>query len=226
MGKMLILINFKTYPEAFGEAGLKLAKICESVAKKYKVEIAVAPQLLDLEKICSAVKIPVFSQHVDAKEGEKNTGSVLPESIKKIGAKGSMLNHSEKRLKHEEIKMAIKLLSKNGLVSVCCTKDLNEAKKIAKLSPNFLAYEEPSLIASGRAISKVEPQKVKNFVSIVSKINPKVIPLCGAGISSAEDVKLAFELGTKGVIIASAIVKSKNPKPLLEEIAEVAKNYS
>ena len=217
---MLILVNFKNYPEAFGENGLRLAKICEKVAKKYKIKIAVAPHILDLKKICSSVKIPVFSQHVDAKEGEKNTGSVLPENLKKIGAKGSLLNHSEKRIKMEEIEKAIKLLRKNKLISICCARNLEEAKKIAKFSPDFLAYEEPSLIASGKAISKVKPQKVKNFVKMLAKINPKIVPLCGAGISSAEDVKLALELGTKGVIIASAIVKSPNPKFLLTEIAK------
>jgi triosephosphate isomerase len=217
---MLILINFKNYPEAFGERGLKLAKICEKVAKKYKIKIAIAPHVLDLKKICSSVKIAVFSQHVDAKEGEKNTGSILPENLKKIGAKGSLLNHSEKRIKMEEIEKAVKLLRKNKLISICCARNLEEAKKIAKFSPDFLAYEEPSLIASGKAISKVKPQKVRNFVKMLAKINPKIVPLCGAGISSEEDVKLALKLGTKGVIIASAIVKSSNPKFLLTEIAK------
>jgi triosephosphate isomerase len=220
---MLILINFKNYPEAFDERGLKLAKICEKVAKKYGIKIAVAPHILDLKRICSAVKIPVFAQHVDAKEGEKNTGSILPENLKRIGAKGSLLNHSEKRIEMKEIEKAIKLLKKNKLVSVCCARNLEEAKEIAKFSPDFLAYEEPSLIASGKAISKVEPEKVRNFVKMLLRINPKIIPLCGAGISSAEDVKLALELGTKGVIIASAVVKIKNPEYLLSEIAKVVK---
>jgi triosephosphate isomerase len=220
---MLILINFKNYPEAFGEKGLKLAKICEKVAKKYGIKIAVAPNILDLKKICSTVKIPVFSQHVDAKEGEKNTGSILPENLKRIGANGSLLNHSEKRIEMKEIEKAIKLLKKNKLISVCCARNLEEAKEIAKFSPDFLAYEEPSLIASGKAISKVEPEKVRDFVKMLLRINPKIIPLCGAGISSAEDVKLALELGTKGVIIASAVVKAKNPEYLLSEIAKVVK---
>ena len=38
-----------------------------------------------------------------------------------------------------------------------------------------------------------------------------IIPLCGAGIVSGEDVKKAIELGTRGVLVASSIVKSKDP---------------
>ena len=46
----------------------------------------------------------------------------------------------------------------------------------------------------------------------------KILPLCGAGISTAEDVKEAYNLGCKGVLISSAIAKSKNPIQLLKQL--------
>ncbi len=39
--------------------------------------------------------------------------------------------------------------------------------------------------------------------------------LCGAGISKGEDVKAALELGTVGVLLASGVVKAKDPKAAL-----------
>ena len=48
---------------------------------------------------------------------------------------------------------------------------------------------------------------------------PGVLAVCGAGISTPADVKKAIELGADGVLVASAYVKAKNPRQLLEEMA-------
>ena len=44
--------------------------------------------------------------------------------------------------------------------------------------------------------------------------------LCGAGITTGIDAEAALELGADGVLIASGIVKAKNPQRILLEIAE------
>ena len=43
--------------------------------------------------------------------------------------------------------------------------------------------------------------------------------LCGAGISTGEDVKAAIELGAEGVLLASGVVKAKNPRKVLLDLA-------
>ncbi len=47
--------------------------------------------------------------------------------------------------------------------------------------------------------------------------------MCGAGISHGEDVAVAIKLGTHGVLVASGIVKAKNPYMMLREFADSAK---
>ena len=94
------------------------------------------------------------------------------------------------------------------------------SRKIAEFSPDFLAYEPPELIGTGIPVSKTKPEVVRRTVEIVKRVNPKVKVLCGAGISSGEDVKKALELGTKGVLVASAVVKAKDPKSVLEDFCE------
>jgi len=42
--------------------------------------------------------------------------------------------------------------------------------------------------------------------------------LCGAGISTGEDVKAAIGLGTEGVLLASGVVKSADPKAVLLDL--------
>lgn len=216
----LILINFKCYKEATGKNALKLAKICEKVAKDYEINIAVAPQFTDLHQISREVEIPVFAQHVDAIEYGAYTGHVSPLALKEIGVKGSLINHSEKKLSLKEIKECVEIMKNYNLVSVVCADTQIRGKEIARFFPDFIAYEDPFLIGTGQAISKVKPDSVKNFVEIIKKINPRVKVLCGAGITSGEDVRKALELGTKGVLVASGVVKSKNPKKVLEDFAK------
>jgi triosephosphate isomerase len=216
----LLLINFKTYKEATGKNAVKLAKTCEAIAKKYGVSIAVAPSILDLSEVASRVDIPVFSQHIDPilKDG-KHTGHVLAENVKAVGAVGTLLNHSERRLSLGEIEECIKIAKRFGLITVCCSESPERSEQIAKLGPDFIAYEDPVLIGSGIPISKAKADSVKEFVELLRKVNPKVIPLCGAGISTGEDVKAALKLRTKGVLVASAIVLAKDQKKAVEDMA-------
>jgi len=57
----------------------------------------------------------------------------------------------------------------------------------------------------------------------IVKMCPKVPILVGAGIHSAEDVKVSLKLGAKGILISSYIVKSKNPEEKLMELAKCFK---
>ena len=219
----LILINFKTYKESTGGKALELAKICEKVAKKYGANIAVAPQYIDLKEICENVGILVFAQHIDPiEDAGKHTGHVVAENLKKIGVRGTLINHAEHRLKLEEIKKCVVIARKNKLISVCCAATLKKVKEIAKFKPNFIAYEDPTLIGTLRSVSKLQPKTVKDFATMLKKINPKIIPLCGAGVADGADVKAALELWTKGVIVATAVVKTKTPEKVLKDFAKNA----
>ena len=216
----LILVNFKCYKNGTGKKGLKLAKICEKVSKEYGVSIGVAPQFTDIRLISEKVKIPVFSQHVDSIEPGAFTGHISPLAIKEVGAIGTLINHSERKMPLKKIKECIKLTRNYGLISVCCSANIEESKEIAKFRPDFIAYEPPELIGTGVSVSKTKPEIVTQTVKEIGKINPKIKVLCGAGITNGEDVKKALELGTAGVLVASSVVKAKNPKKVLIEFAK------
>jgi triosephosphate isomerase len=220
----LILINFKTYLESLGENAIKLAKICESISKEQEVNISIAPEFFDLSKVISEVKIPVFAQHIDPIErGEKYTGHVVAENLKKIGATGTLINHSEKRLELKEIEKCVEVAKKSGLIPICCSESPAKSREIAKFGPDFIAIEPPELIGSGIAVSEAKPEVVSRGVEVIHEINKNIKVLCGAGISKGEDVKKALELGTVGVLVASAVVKARNPGDILEEMAKVKK---
>lgn len=206
----LVIVNFKTYREATGDRAYRLAKKIEIISKKFKGTIAIAPQFVDLRDLAKKTRLPIFAQHVDFIEYGPHTGHVLAESVKQAGCIGTLINHSERPLKMEDIKKTIQICRRKKLITVVCVPTVEKARKVAWFHPNYIAYEVPELISTGRAISKEMPKSVKSFVDIVNRIDSKIIPLCGAGISSKKDIDTALKLGTMGVLISKAVVTRKN----------------
>jgi triosephosphate isomerase len=214
----VVIINFKAYEEGFGKKGFELAKMAEEVARKVDDYIAIATNFIDLPMLAKDVSIDVFSQHVDAVRFGSHTGCIPPEMIKEKGAKGSLVNHSERRLKLADVDFIISRFRELDLTSVVCTNNTATTAAAAALSPDFVAVEPPELIGSGIPVSKAEPETVEDSVRAAKDINANVKVLCGAGISTHEDYVTALDLGADGVLLASGVVKAKNPKAALEEL--------
>ena len=216
----IIIVNYKTYSEATGKKAVKLSKLAEEVSVESGVNVAVAPQLADLASVCNAVSIPVFAQHIDPIYPGSSTGHVLLESVKEAGAIGTLINHSERRLKLCDIEVIITRTREAGMVSVVCTNNAAVSEAAAALKPDIVSLEPPELIGTGIPVSQSRPEVVTQTVALVKHVNPCVVTLCGAGITKGEDVAAALKLGTKGVLVASGIVKAKDPRKVIMEFAE------
>ena len=220
----MIIVNFKTYLESTGKRAVELAKQAERVAKETDANIVVVPQLADLAKVAETVEIPVFVQHIDPIKPGSSTGHVLAESIKEAGAVGTLINHSERQLRLIDIEAIIALAKEKGLVSCVCANNPSVSAAVAAMKPDITSVEPPELIGSGISVSKAKPEIVTDTVKLVHKIDPKMTILCGAGISQAEDVAIALKLGTRGVLVASGIVKAKDPYSVMLAFADAAKH--
>ena len=215
-----IIVNFKCYLEATGKKALNLAKICEEVSKEFNVTIAVAPQFTDLQMVTQNTSIPVFSQHIDPVKPGSHTGHVLVEAVKETGAIGSLINHSERRVSDETVKASVERVKEAGLITVVCADTPETCRRLAVFNPNIIAIEPPELIGTGIPVSRAKPEVVTGAVEAVKLVNPSIPVLCGAGISAGEDVAAALKLGTKGVLLASGVVKAKEPRKVLVEMAK------
>jgi triosephosphate isomerase len=222
----MIIVNFKTYAEATGRKAVDLAEKAEKAGRETKVYMGVAPQLADIARVAEAVNIPVFAQHIDPVKPGNYTGHVLAESVKEAGAIGTLINHSERQLKLSDIKEVISIAQENGLLSVVCANDPDVSVAVATLRPQVIAVEPPELIGTGIPVSKAKPEVITNTVKLVREVNRKVTILCGAGISHGEDVTAALKLGTQGVLVASGIVKAKDPYKILREFAKAAEPWA
>lgn len=214
----IIIVNFKTYKESTGDNAIKLAEICNKIAEETKTSIAIAVQSTDIYKISKIVSIPVLSQHIDAVDFGKNTGFLLPESVKQAGAEATLLNHSEHKLDFDLLKSSIERAKHAGLKTIVCAKSTEETKNIANLNPDFIAIEPPELIGGKISVSEAKPEVINNSVKAVKSINKKIKVLCGAGIHKKEDVKKAVELGADGILVSSGIVKARNQESALKDL--------
>jgi len=216
----MIFVNFKTYPQGTGEEALKLAKICEEVSLKSNVEIIPVVQFVDLFRISQEVKIPVWVQHLDFFPQGQHTGWENLEAVIEAGGKGTLLNHAEHQIPPGTVKQVIKRIQNSEfriqkfMTMVCCH-TLGQAERLAKLKPDYLAYEPPELISNKeKSVATEKPQVIKKIVGLLGNL-PLII---GAGIHCPKDIEISLSFGAKGILVSSDIVLAKDQKSALEDL--------
>lgn len=215
----ILITNFKTYESAMGIKALELAKLHEEIAQEYGVNFAVCPQAVDIWMVASQVKIPVLAHHFDAVGSGQFTGHIIPEALKAAGADGSLLNHAEKRLPLAMIAESLNRARELGFYTLVCARDLKEAREIAALKPDAVAIEPPELIGGDVAVSTAAPEVIERAVKELKNV-PLIV---GAGVKTAEDIKIALKLGAKGVLVASGVTRAADPRKVLTEFAQALK---
>jgi triosephosphate isomerase (TIM) len=214
-----LIVNFKNYKEVYGDGSTRLAAACAEVSKGSGVRIIVAPPVPLLSQVASSSGIPVYSQSVDDNFEEKSTGALVPGMVKGAGCAGTILNHSESRMGHDRLAKLVPMLAGIGLEVCLCAGTAAEAAELAALRPTYLAVEPPELIGSGMAVSRTRPGLITDTVNAVRGTGYGGPVLCGAGIVDGPDVKKAVELGTEGVLVSSSVVKARDWKSKVEELA-------
>ena len=215
----MFVINCKNYEEISGDKIIKFVKTAEKVSKKFNVKIAISPPQHLIGLVANS-SIPILAQHIDDSKVGSTTGFIIPELLKKSKVKGSLINHSEHRIPGNEIQKLVLKLKELKMISIVCVKDVAEVKKYVKLNPDYIAIEPPELIGSGKAVSKEKPELISKAVEAVKNEKNNTKLLCGAGIVSGEDVSKAIELGSKGILVASGIIKSKDWNGIMSEFAK------
>ncbi|MEM4393017.1 MAG: triose-phosphate isomerase, partial [Candidatus Nitrosocaldus sp.] len=110
------------------------------------------------------------------------------------------------------------------MLAIVCVKEPDEIDAIAGLSvePDYIAIEPPELIGTGNAVSKSKPEVITRSVERANSLGLKRSKvICGAGIVDGRDAMAAIRLGSRGVLVASGIVKAEN---WYEKIKDIASN--
>ncbi|WP_440950432.1 triose-phosphate isomerase [Methanosphaerula subterraneus] len=216
-----ILVNLKAYKEGMGPRAHLIARAAEEVSEESGIQIGVAPSFFDLHPLSKHFEIPVFAQHLDGVAPGAFTGHVTAAAVKQTGAAGTLINHSERRLTLAEIEGSVRAATDAGLITVICSNNDLTSAAAAALSPTYVAIEPPELIGSGVSVAKADPGIIQRSVAAVHAVNPQVKVLTGAGIQSGECVKIARDLGTDGVLLASSVVKAEDPAVVLRDLVSL-----
>jgi triosephosphate isomerase len=212
---MFVLVNLKAYPCD----PVAVAEAAAAVAEDSGVRIAVAPQAADLSAVAET-GVETWAQHVSPVEHGSHTGSTLAERVAEAGAEGTLLNHSERRLKLADIDGGLQAAERVGLETMVCANDPQQVAAATALEPDGVAVEPPELIGTGTPVSVADPDVVRDAVEAAERIDPDVPVYCGAGISTGEDVTAARDLGAEGVLLASGVAKAEDPRGALEDLVE------
>jgi triosephosphate isomerase len=212
---VFILVNLKAYPCD----PIEVATAAHDVAESSGVRIAVAPQAADVRRVAET-GVETWAQHVDPNDYGSHTGSTLAEAVAEAGAEGTLVNHSEKRLKLADVDGSVRAAERAGLETCVCANNPAQIGAAAALGPDAVAVEPPELIGGDVSVSTADPDVVEDAVAAAANVDDDVEVYCGAGISSGDDVAAAGDLGATGILLASGVAKADDPRAALEDLVE------
>lgn len=109
---MFVLVNLKTYPCD----PIEVATAVRDVNDTTDARLAVAPQAAHLERVAET-GVETWAQHVDPIDYGSNTGHTLAETAADAGAVGTLINHSEQRLKLADIDGSVRAAERAAAAS-------------------------------------------------------------------------------------------------------------
>ncbi len=216
MTRPLVVVNLKTYEAAHGASAEQLARAIASVETDARVVVAVSA--FDLAGVVAAApELEVWCQHLDPVGFGSFTGWLHPSTAVERGASGTLINHAEHKVSIEHVAMLLDTVPE-GFTVCACAADIEEARALTALQPDFVAVEPPELIGGDISVTTADPSIVSGTAAAVREISEEVGILCGAGVKNGADVAAAIELGTVGVLLASGVTKADDPTAVMTDL--------
>lgn len=214
--KPFFIVNPKSY--LYGDDAMKMAKISDKLAEKYDIDCIFTGQLVDLPIIAKETKnLIITAQHMDSLKPGRGMGHVLPEALVHQGIKAVVLNHAEKPLTIAELDMTIKRAKEVGLLTIVCSDTVEQCKAIAELGPDVMICEPDSLIGTGNSSNE---DYIKSTTEAVRSVNPNILIMQAAGVSTGADVEKIMKLGADGTGGTSGIIKAPSWEDKISEMME------
>lgn len=211
----MLLVNFKTYPQAIGPQALELTQKLAKTAKGFPyITVGFAPPILELARVTNNIDVPIWAQHLDPVGTGKFTGYLSPADAKAAGSYGTFLNHSEHQLNKDKILKTLELAKEVELKVLVFADSPQKVAELKDLSPDLIAYEPPELIGGNVSVTSAKPEVIKQAVEAAGDV-PLLI---GAGVREKADISTAISLGAAGAAVSSAVVTASNPEEIFANL--------
>lgn len=206
-----VIVNFKSSRRGCGDNAVHLARALDDVQRQIPhVQIVVAVQPQDIYRVSQETNLVVFAQHVDPISFGNYSGHICPEAIKEAGARGTLLNHPEKRLPEEVCRETVRVCQRIGLMVSVCASSIEEVLDVEEYQPDYIGLECVSLIGTSSSLFDVYPDIVDEAIA-----RSRTPILFGAGIKTSDDVQRILAKGGSGIMVSSAILKASDPAEAL-----------
>ena len=200
----------------YGDAVLEYAIAVDEAAIRHDVDaIFIAPYTEIRRIVQKTSKILVFAPYMDTLRPGRGMADLLPEALLAAGAKGVLLNHCERPMTLSQIKKTIDRANEIGLLTFACADSIAETKAIAQFEPDIINPEPSELIGTDQAS---DMSYVIETLQVVKEINPNILVEQAAGITTGQQIYDFIMAGNDAAGSASGILKSKDPKKLLDEM--------
>jgi len=187
---MFVLVNLKTYPCD----PIAVAEAVRDVDETTDARLAVAPQATHPRAGCTNGRGDVGPARRFDRTREQHR-AIARRERRRRGRFGTLLNHSERRLKLADIDGAVRAAERANLETIVCANNPAQIGAAAAVGPDAVAVEPPALIGTGTPVSQADPDVVEDAVDAAANVDSEVSVLCGAGISTGDDVVAAGDLG-------------------------------
>ena len=205
----------------YGEDILSLTIAADLASEKYQIDIIFTTPIVEITRVRAATRhIHVYAPHMDALRPGRGLADVLPESLVTAGAEGVMLNHAEKPLSISTLQKTIQRADEIGLATIVCADSIREASMVALLNPNIIVAEPSELIGSGITNG---PEYIQAAAAAVKAINPNILVLTAAGISSGKDVYQTIFSGAEATGSSSGIAKASDRLAMVDEMVSAVR---
>lgn len=206
----------------FGDAVLEFAKVVDTAAEKYDVDILFIAPYTEIRRVAENTrKLIIIAPYMDSLRPGRGIADVLPEAIKAAGAKGVVLNHCERPMTLPEIKKTIDRANELELLTFACADSIVEAKAIAQFEPDIINPEPSELIGS---TSASDMTYVIETLRVIKDLYPDIMVEQAAGITCGQQVYDFIMAGNDAAGSASGILQSPDPFAMVDEmVASVRK---
>ena len=216
----IIFVNMKLHREAVEEMKDFIEAMVKVMERWPNVRLVLATPAMSVAQashLCQDTPVEVWTQHLDIDGWGSSTGATSAAHARSLGATGTLLNHAERPMSVDGVKDILE--GEHRPTTICiCAPEPQAAAEYARLGPDYLAVEPPELIGGDVSVTTADPGIISSTVASVKDAAPDVMVLCGAGVKTGEDLRVALELGASGVLLASGITKADRPGAALENL--------
>lgn len=200
----------------FGDAVLEYARMVDAAAEKYDIDTLFVAPYTDIRRVSENTKrLFVLAPYMDTLRPGRGMADVLPEAVKAAGARGVVINHSERPMSLSAIKKTIDRANELEMLTFACADSIVEAQAIAQFHPDVINPEPNELIGSGEVS---DMGYVIETLRVIKEAFPDILVEQAAGITNGQQVYDFIMAGNDAVGAASGILNSPDPTAMLDEM--------